>query len=313
MSSEIVKINGVWGIEGVWGFRPIPKLGSEGDVLGVVSAELGLPTTATSGEVLQALRYKRWRNDHWEDDFTSRLKVRRESAGLSQSQLADRSGLSLQMVAALEQGQRLPSFDTLRKLALGLGISIMQFTFISEVDLAGLPRWAQTAFAARCARRVWPLLMQTWPNAPREFGEALALAERCAANAQIEHELETISASTARFARAALGMAQGRAPNTPPARVPTSDIIRHGAAMAIARAAQSALPDSLHQAWEAYRSADSAALEARLPGADLAILQDFEKLRYVSASRRWTNDTGVDQKVFGPMDKPGLPHDEELP
>lgn len=47
-------------------------------------------------------------------------------------------------------------------------------------ELAELPRWAQVAFAIRCARRVQPLFQATWPDAPEEAVAAIEHALRCA-------------------------------------------------------------------------------------------------------------------------------------
>ena len=43
-------------------------------------------------------------------------------------------------------------------------------------DIAILPRWARVAFAARCARRVQPLFMTGWPDAPKEHVESVERA-----------------------------------------------------------------------------------------------------------------------------------------
>jgi transcriptional regulator with XRE-family HTH domain len=54
-----------------------------------------------------------------------RLKELREARGLSQMALAVRAGLSLSMVALIEQGQREdPRVSTLRALADALGVSL---------------------------------------------------------------------------------------------------------------------------------------------------------------------------------------------
>src|SRR5437868_5117560 len=46
----------------------------------------------------------------------------------------------------------------------------------TEEEIGELPRWAQIAFAARCARRVLPLFVRNWPDAPREYLTRLARA-----------------------------------------------------------------------------------------------------------------------------------------
>jgi transcriptional regulator with XRE-family HTH domain len=55
------------------------------------------------------------------------LKRLRNQAGLSQQELASRSGLSMAQIMAMEQGKRdNPRLDTLRKLANGLGCTVAQ-------------------------------------------------------------------------------------------------------------------------------------------------------------------------------------------
>jgi hypothetical protein len=43
-------------------------------------------------------------------------------------------------------------------------------------EIVKLPRWAKVAFAARCVRRVQPLLGSTWPEAPEKYIEAIEMA-----------------------------------------------------------------------------------------------------------------------------------------
>jgi len=53
-----------------------------------------------------------------------RLRLGRESSRLTQSQLADRSGLTQEMISNLERGKHQPRFETLEKYAKGLGLSV---------------------------------------------------------------------------------------------------------------------------------------------------------------------------------------------
>jgi len=66
-------------------------------------------------------------------------------------------------------------------------IKLPEATLPTEVEIAKLPRWAQVAFAARCARRVLPLFSRNWPNAPKDYVTKLCYAvevgERSAARA----------------------------------------------------------------------------------------------------------------------------------
>ena len=47
----------------------------------------------------------------------------RQAAGLTQEQLAERSGFSQQYISKLEQGRRNPTVVTLHELASALGVS----------------------------------------------------------------------------------------------------------------------------------------------------------------------------------------------
>jgi transcriptional regulator with XRE-family HTH domain len=59
--------------------------------------------------------------------FAEKLKVLRESAGLSQYALAKRAGLSKQGLSKLELGQRKPAWTTVLALAKALGVSCEAF------------------------------------------------------------------------------------------------------------------------------------------------------------------------------------------
>jgi transcriptional regulator with XRE-family HTH domain len=59
--------------------------------------------------------------------FAARLKQLREQAGLSQQELADKTGLHKFGVAKIEQGQREPSFAVVQALADALGVGVEAF------------------------------------------------------------------------------------------------------------------------------------------------------------------------------------------
>lgn len=58
------------------------------------------------------------------DNFTDRLRATRELRGLSQTDLAKRTGLQPSAISHFETGKRAPSFDNLKRLADALGASI---------------------------------------------------------------------------------------------------------------------------------------------------------------------------------------------
>jgi transcriptional regulator with XRE-family HTH domain len=59
--------------------------------------------------------------------FARRLRQLRDAAGLTQSELAEKSGLHRQGIAKLETGEREPAWGTVRALAKALGISCSEF------------------------------------------------------------------------------------------------------------------------------------------------------------------------------------------
>jgi transcriptional regulator with XRE-family HTH domain len=55
--------------------------------------------------------------------FGKKVATIRQKRGLTQDQLADKTGLSIDTVGAIEQGRRWARLTTLHKLAKGLGVS----------------------------------------------------------------------------------------------------------------------------------------------------------------------------------------------
>jgi transcriptional regulator with XRE-family HTH domain len=62
------------------------------------------------------------------DWFGPRLRALREGAGLTQRQLADRAGVSLEGVAQWERGVREPGWSNVLVLAEALGVDCTAFT-----------------------------------------------------------------------------------------------------------------------------------------------------------------------------------------
>lgn len=64
------------------------------------------------------------------------LEQRRVAAGLTQAQLAEKSGLSQSNISRIEAGHRLPKADTIRALAYGLGIDVLDLfnDFVKEAS-----------------------------------------------------------------------------------------------------------------------------------------------------------------------------------
>jgi transcriptional regulator with XRE-family HTH domain len=68
-----------------------------------------------------------------DDDFGHQLRSLRESQGLSQRALAKQTGVSHATVSLIEQGRMSPSIGVLKKLLLGLGMSIADFFAMETV------------------------------------------------------------------------------------------------------------------------------------------------------------------------------------
>jgi transcriptional regulator with XRE-family HTH domain len=64
--------------------------------------------------------------------FARKLQELREAAGISQYELAKRSGLSKQAVSNLELGNREPTWETVQALARGLGVEVGAFVIQQE-------------------------------------------------------------------------------------------------------------------------------------------------------------------------------------
>lgn len=59
--------------------------------------------------------------------FGRRLRQIRRSQDLTQEQLAERVGLSVNFISLIENGDAAPSFDTIEKLAQALNVSATDF------------------------------------------------------------------------------------------------------------------------------------------------------------------------------------------
>lgn len=64
--------------------------------------------------------------------FSRTLRKARTEAGLSQEELAHRAGKSIRYISLLESRKHQPSLATLKKICLGLGVSMTEF--VSEIE-----------------------------------------------------------------------------------------------------------------------------------------------------------------------------------
>jgi transcriptional regulator with XRE-family HTH domain len=61
------------------------------------------------------------------EKFGLRLKTLRKEKGLSQEELAERSGLNRPYISGIEQGKRNVSLEVMEKLAEALGVEMVVF------------------------------------------------------------------------------------------------------------------------------------------------------------------------------------------
>ena len=126
----------VYRVYGSWGERRFPKIRSKSELYTFLANELGLSPSTSRKDIVFALLDKSWDRDKstWVDDFRVKLKSIREAEGLTQIQLAERAGLSLEGIRALEQGLRRPSMETLRRLAVVLQVKANDLLSVPPIE-----------------------------------------------------------------------------------------------------------------------------------------------------------------------------------
>src|SRR5262249_61100634 len=88
--------------------------------------------------------------------FSTRLRALRQAAGLTQQELADRSGVPLHSITKLEGGTHAPQWATAIKLARALGISLDQFVGEEKETAPSRPRGRPKRTAAEERARQAP-------------------------------------------------------------------------------------------------------------------------------------------------------------
>lgn len=96
-----------------------------------------------------------------------RIKALRREKGLTQEELCERAEISVDAVNRIENGTRVPTIDTLEKIATGLGVSL--------TDLLQMPSAKPTKVAAP-VRRVVTLI----ENEPAEIQQGVEEIVRAA-------------------------------------------------------------------------------------------------------------------------------------
>jgi hypothetical protein len=169
-------------------------------------------------------------------------------------------------------------------------------------EIAKLPRWAIVAFAARCARRVQPLFVLGWPEAPDKHKEAvnkaIKLAEKYASHITTRAAARAVDAAgRAAFAARRAALAARRAALAADAAdAPALVAMAARAAVDAADAANaaSAAADAADAVDAAGRAADAANVTTFITN----IWMDYNKLKQTAESENWTDDTQVQPKFF---------------
>lgn len=83
-------------------------------------------------------RGKKLKKDPFLAAVCEAVHVRRSSLGISQEELAERSGLHRTYISDIERGARNPTLRTLSRLAVALGMSASQLVLLAESAHPGL-------------------------------------------------------------------------------------------------------------------------------------------------------------------------------
>jgi hypothetical protein len=175
----------------------------------------------------------------------------------------------------------------------------------TEEEIRQLPRWAQVAFAARCAWRVHPLFKASWPDAPQDQVDAVVrvieMAENAAASPKSSKRFTTTAFNAAENARLIASMNTRLA-----AREAAHEAVRVGAYAADAAAiAAMRSEDDQYSTYKAIRAAATAAERAGSKETESLVIagirRDFEHLFNLSIDNKWDDETPVSPDVFGKM------------
>ncbi|VTR90898.1 unnamed protein product [Gemmata massiliana] len=189
----------------------------------------------------------------------------------------------------------------------------------TQEEIAKLPRWAQVAFAARCARRVLPLFSHRWPDAPENYATRLTWAvevgERSAAHAGAGEDWAPPAGALTCAAYVCDAVT-----NASRDRARAIEVIRHTvtAVTKFKDRAENIFDPHIGEVFHAITShtigviANHLAISqetfnAAVREANTIVRGDFEHLVRLAAGQHWSNETPVPPDVFGPMWPNGAP------
>ena len=179
-----------------------------------------------------------------------------------------------------------------------------------------LPRWAQVAFAARCARRIEFIVLRDWPSAPKDY---LELIEQSIFHAERSAEFPETSTEDALVSRdAAASVTDTHAQRF---NISSTDSRKISAISALYSASDASYigsrisdGDNSHLTAAVVQTATDAlkaafdVSERAGEVATLGIQRDFEILVLFAEIKGWNKDSGVSPGVFRVMWQ-GLPPD----
>lgn len=175
-----------------------------------------------------------------------------------------------------------------------------------------LPRWAAVALAARCARRVQPLFVKGWPDAPQEHREAVLkavlIAEQSArmghsdpvrAKAAVTNALHAGMGAAPASGRGATGAKRAASWAARSASDATLSVAQIGGAAAYAGfASKDAATAAAAYAGFAANAEGTAVTSPETTTADII---DLEELLRLASVNGWTDDSPVDVDRIGPL------------
>lgn len=168
-----------------------------------------------------------------------------------------------------------------------------------QEGLRVLPRLALIAFAARCARRVQPLFLEAWPDAPDGLVEGVARAvcfvERVAVFDELNSFVRPLARSLGRWADLAAHHA-----SFAPERVASSGAYYCAHAAANATGVVAHPQEAVQAAYYAALDAEQA-LESVLGHDAIPISHDLARLLWAQLTERRTHDTRVAPEFFEPL------------
>ncbi|HJZ54364.1 MAG TPA: hypothetical protein VKE74_05375 [Gemmataceae bacterium] len=162
-------------------------------------------------------------------------------------------------------------------------------------EVGKLPRLARFAFAARCARRVWPIVrsdLRSHPEVAEQVATVLELVEQFATG---RGEPKQVAEAGRQALRATDRAVRAKAASS-------AALTIWQAAHALAESVTGGVCGvSLAAEYAARAVIQAATVQTPIRRQLLCIRRDFDRLKHLARKHNWTDDTPVPPEVFGPM------------